>query len=281
MILLIYLEQNPDVADAGVNPFQHYYEFANSDEITRYPNQDFRTIGTSSEGIIIASSDLSSVDIGAINSFAENLETENPELAALPVAIPIIYVLAKGVAVTAISLELAKRVNNIQELISESTTYTLSNDSEGIDSSIPPFDTGETITIEQTSFPNGDRFVENILDGQFEFPDGDVLFTDNFLSINSGNSDPMNDDSLWDAPELGDTVIPPISDVSDEPEIIANNDHSFDKHKDEFPGVETRTDFAKEIDKVRNKESTLSKDLKNDRTGYWDGDDWHSCSYRS
>ena len=266
-----YLEQNPDVASAGINPMGHYYKNANSDGITRYPNQDFKTIGTSNDAIIIRADDLSNVDLGAIKSFADITELENPEVAVIQ--IPILwYTITKAVAVAAISIELIRRANNIQELINESTLYTFSSDNGGIDPSTPPFDTGQIVTVEQESFPNGDRFVENILDGQFEFPDGNVLFTDNFLSINSGEgSDLRNNDDLWGDPELADTVVPPISDVSDEAEIIANNDHSFDKHKDEFPGVETREDFAKELDRVRDSENTISKNFDGNKTAYWDG----------
>ena len=39
-------------------------------------------------------------------------------------------------------------------------------DSGGVDTSIPPFDTGETITIQPESFPNGDQFIEKVLEGQ-------------------------------------------------------------------------------------------------------------------
>lgn len=111
--------------------------------------------------------------------------------------------------------------------------------------------------------------IENILNGRFEFPDGNVFFTDNFQSINSGDSDLTRNDDVWDDVDILNN--PPISDVSDEAEIIANNDHSFNKHKDQFPNVETREDFAREIDRVRNSKDTISKDLKEGRTGYWEG----------
>ena len=231
----------------------------------------FKSFGTSSEAIIVASSDLSSTDIGAIKSFAEITETENPEVA---IALPLVYyTIAGGIAVTAIGIELIRSANNIQELVEGSTTYTRTLDDGGIDTSIPPFDTGETVTIERETFPNGNRFIENILEGQFEFPDGsEVLFTDNFQSINSGDSNIIDDDSLWDVPELEDTALPPSPEVSAEAEKIANNIHSYPKHRDEFPGVNSREDYAQVIDSIIKGASgdNVKTGLPNGRTAYWD-----------
>ena len=262
-----YLDNNPDVKDAGVNAFEQYQTFSATDEITRYPNQTLKTVGTASEAIIVASSDLSSSNLGAIKSFAEITETENPEVA---IALPVIYyTIAGGIALTAVGIELIRTANNIQDLVNGSTTYTGTFDSGGVDTSIPPFDTGETITIQPESFPNGDRFIEKVLEGQFEFPDGsEVLFTDNFQSINSGDSF-TDDDSLWDDVDVLNN--PPIPGVSPEAEEIANG-HGFLKHRDDFPNVQTREDYAKEIDNIIKGASgaNVKTDLPNGRSAYWD-----------
>ena len=78
----------------------------------------------------------------------------------------------------------------------------------------------------------------------------------------------MDDDSLWDDSDLGNN--PLIPDVSPEAEAIADG-HAFPKHKSEFPGVETKEDYAKVIDDVINGATVEVKTgLDDGRTAYWD-----------
>ena len=263
-----YLDEYPDVKDAGVNPLEQYITFSATDEVNRYPNKELKAVGTSEEAIIIASPDLSSTDIGAIKSFGEITQTENPEIAFGPATIPIVYyTIAGGIAITAVGIELIRNSSTIEDFIRGSTTYTISTDNGGIDTSIPPFDTGEIVIVEQESFPNGDRFIENILEGRFEFPDSnEVSFTDSLQSINSGDSI-FDDDSLW-----GDTDVtnnPPIPGASEDAESIANG-HAYPDHKNEFPNVDTREDFAEVIDGVINSATDSKTDLDKGRKAYWD-----------
>ena len=262
-----YLKEYPDVKDAGVNPLEQYITFSKTDEITRFPNKELKAVGTSSEAIIVASDDLENTDIGAIKSFGEITQTENPEIAFGPATIPIIYyTIAGGIAITAVGIELIRNSSTIEDFIRGSTTYTVSPDNGGIDTSIPPFDTGEIVIVEQESFPNGDRFIENILEGRFEFPDSnEVSFTDNLQSINSGDS-LFDDDSLWGDADVVNN--PPIPGVSQEAESIANG-HAFAKHQEQFPNINTRDDFAEVIDGIINNPSD-SKNLERGRTAYWD-----------
>ena len=262
-----YLDEYPDVKDAGINPLEQYITFSATDEITRYPNKELKAVGTSEEAIIIASSDLSSTNIGAIKSFGEITQTENPEIAFGPATIPIIYyTIAGGIAITAVGIELIRNSSTIEDFIRGSTTYTISPDNGGIDTSIPPFDTGEIVIVEQESFPNGERFIENILEGRFEFPDSnEVSFTDNLQSINSGDSI-FDDDSLWGDADIVNN--PPIPGVSQEAESIANG-HAYPKHREQFPNVNTRDDFAEVIDGIINNPSD-TRNLDRGRTAYWD-----------
>ena len=264
-----YLADNPDVRDAGVNPFEHYQRIGISED-NRFPNQVFKSFDTSEEAIIVASSDLSNVDFGTIKSFATITETENPEVAVAPLAIPVIIKLgAELVIYTGLSIALIKQSNDLLQALQESDVQLFSSSGEDINTSTPPFDLGKVTNVNPETFPDGNQFIQDIQDGRFEFPEGnESLFTGNFQSINSGDSNIINDDSLWDDVDAsGDVSTPGV--LNPEANDIANG-HAFPKHRNEFPGIETREDFAQKVDEVINDPTVEEKlNLDNDRRAYW------------
>ena len=186
-----YAEQNPDVVAAGVNLLQHYFEFGRSEG--RSPNQVFDSFNRS-EVIFAASANLSDENF---QIFKDSALANNPgtEVAVAP-AIPIvIYYIYGAIAITAVTPLLLENANNIQELIqgSDIGVYTstppfdgslLEDDVPGgfptgegeVPLTTPPFDLGEATKIDKEIFPSGNQYLENILDGQFEFPLDDELF---------------------------------------------------------------------------------------------------------
>ena len=263
-----YLADNPDVRDAGNNPFEHYQLLGASEG--RYPNQVFKSFDTSEEAIIVAASDLGSVDFGTIKSFATITETENPEVAVAPLAIPVIIKLgAELVIYTGLSIALIKQSNDLLQVLQESDVQLFSSSGEDIDTSPPPFDLGEITTVNPETFPDGSKFIQDIQDGTFEFPEGnESLFTGSFQSINSGDSNIIDDDSLWDDDDASGNVSTPGV-LNPEADDIANG-HAFPKHRNEFPGIETREDFAQKVDEILNDPTVETKSLKNDRRAYWE-----------
>ena len=183
-----YLEQNPDVAEAGVNPVQHYLEFGRSEG--RNPNPVFDSFNKSN-GILVASANLTNSQFIEFQETASLLAEENPEVA---LALPIIYVFAAGIVYTAISLETLRLSDNIQQAIDQSNigvfrspfpgstensptdNNTGGSSPEEVDTGTEPFDLGEATRIELESIPNNSDFLEDVLDGQFEFPLNDDLF---------------------------------------------------------------------------------------------------------
>ena len=73
-------------------------------------------------------------------------------------------------AITAASLGIIKAASNIQELIELNKPEVFVPEGD-IDPSTPPFDLGEATRINPESFPNSNDFLDDILDGQYEFPD--------------------------------------------------------------------------------------------------------------
>ena len=76
------------------------------------------------------------------------------------------------IAFTAASLGIIKAASNIQELLeaNEPEIFVIEGD---IDPSIPPFDLSEVPRYDPERFPNNNDFLDDILDGQYEFPDAE------------------------------------------------------------------------------------------------------------
>ena len=164
-----YIEQNPDVKDAGVNPFEQYLGYAATDEIVRYPNSTAKSFGTSS-GVLVASADLSDSQFINFQDSASLLTDGNDDVAfALPV---VIIVGVKVIAFTAASLGIIKAASNIQELVEANEPEIFVPEGD-IDPSIPPFDLSEVPRYDPERFPNNNDFLDDILDGRFEFPDAE------------------------------------------------------------------------------------------------------------
>ena len=89
------------------------------------------------------------------------------------VAIPIVIVVgAKVIAFTAASLGIIKATSNIQELLEANEPEIFVPEGD-IDPSIPPFDLSEVPRYDPERFPNNNDFLDDILNGQYEFPDAE------------------------------------------------------------------------------------------------------------
>lgn len=186
-----YAEQNLDVVEEGVNLLQHYDEFGRSEG--RGPNLVFNSFNKS-EAVFAASANLSDEQFQTLkdSALANNQETE---LAAAPAIPIIIYYIYGAIAITAITPALLESANSIQELIQSSDIDIyistppfvgplLEDDVPGgfptregeAPLTTPPFDLGEATSIDKEIFPSGNQYLEDILDGQFEFPLDDELF---------------------------------------------------------------------------------------------------------
>ena len=186
-----YLEQNPDVAAAGVNPLQHYLEDGRSEG--RGSNFVFDSFNKS-EVVFAASANLSDEQFQTFKDSALPND-RGIEVAAAPAIPIIIYYLYGAIAITAVTPALLESANNIRELIqgNDIDIYIstppfvgplLKDDVPGgfptregeVPLTIPPFDLGEATSIDKEIFPSGNQYLEDILDGQFEFPLDDELF---------------------------------------------------------------------------------------------------------
>ena len=176
-----YVDQNPDVRDAGVNPFEQYLGYAATDEINRYPNLVFQSFGTS-EGTLVASADLSGMEFEQFKNTARESEVAFAPALAIP------FIIVNGntiLAITAASLGAIVAASNIQELLGSSQPEIFVPEGD-IDPSTPPFDLGEATRINPESFPNANDFLDDILDGKFEFPTDDGGIGSHFLTIDEG-----------------------------------------------------------------------------------------------
>ena len=198
-----YLEQNPEVAEAGTNPFTHYVESGR--DAGNPPNEVFEIYTESNVAAITTSNKSSSkevnlIDLGdsssqqleSLEETAALLESEGEDVA---LALPLVYYFAAGVfAYTAISLEALRQADSFQEAIDNSDydTYISTGSDyeplvgplegkdvpqgfpsgqEEVSLTTPPFDLGAATQIDPKTFPKGDDFLQDILDGQYEFPD--------------------------------------------------------------------------------------------------------------
>ena len=178
-----YLEQNPDVAENGGNPLEHYYINRDTDDIERYQNEVLQSLGTT-QGALVASSDLSGIE------FEEFKNAANESEIALGPALAIPFIVVNGntvLAITAASLGIIATASNIQELLGSNDAEVFVTDPNA-DTSIPPFDLGEVTKLDNPNdLPSGDEFVQDILDGKFEFPtDNSEGVGSYFLPIDDG-----------------------------------------------------------------------------------------------
>ena len=165
-----YLERNPDVAADGGNPLEHYNTIGRSEG--RYPNQVFESFGEfgANEGVLVVSENLSGTDYDTFRGIA-NSAVEDSDVTA--VALPVVYyTIVGGIAVTAITLELIRSSIDLQSALQDAKIYTFPGGEGDIDPSTPPFDLGEATRVVE-KFPNGDQFLDDILNGQFEFPNAE------------------------------------------------------------------------------------------------------------
>ena len=87
-----------------------------------------------------------------------------------------------------------KAASNIRELLGSSDTEVFIPDDD-IDTSIPPFDLGEVTKVnEEKNIHAGDsdEFLEDILEGKFEFPSDNVDVGSYFLPIDTGIPEGIN-----------------------------------------------------------------------------------------
>ena len=150
---------------------------------------------------LVASADLSNEQFAVFKeqeqaqSQIESLNTEETEVAAI--ALPIIfYKLGKAILFTLISGEVLSRTTTSQGLVDNirdsgaDIFWTPVDDDLFADTNVerfpagegdaptstPPFDLGElgnAREINSEQFPSGNKFLEDILNGQFEFPDAE------------------------------------------------------------------------------------------------------------
>ena len=238
-----YLEQNIDVAEANINPLQHYYENAASDELDRYQNQTHQSFGTS-DGTLYAPADLNESQFEKF----KNLAQEESDLAfAATLAIPIVIVGGNTVlAVTALSIGAIIAAKSIQELIEANQPEVFVPEGD-IDSSTPPFDLGEASQIDPESFPNGDDFLEGILDGQYEFPSDDgtggaYYLTASVYDDSQGFTQDSNPDPAADrlAEKLGGRSRQIFNSDSDGREIDTISDQYVAETKEGSPQLKPR-----------------------------------------
>ena len=115
---------------------------------------------------MVASADLTSSQFSEFQDLASD-----DELAVLP-AIPFIIIAGtKVLAITAASLGVIKAASNIQELLNGSDADIFVP--EDVDTGTEPFDLGAATEIDPNTLPEGNDFLEDILNGQFEFPDAE------------------------------------------------------------------------------------------------------------
>ena len=141
----------------------------------------------------------------------------------------------------------------------------LTFDPPNVDLDSEVLDLGEPIGLgDNTFFSKGDGFLDDILNGRFETPiDGE----EGTYYLASEISGTPSDDEWAELDESNDPTIM----VSPEAKAIANG-HGYAKHKNQFPGVETRDDYAELIDSIINTvpEENIRDDLTNGRKAYWD-----------
>ena len=218
-----YLAENPDVKNAGANPFKHYLELGAAEG--RYQNQVFKSFDRS-DGVLVASANLSDEQFGTFKEQANSIgTTEGTEIAAVPLLLaPAVVGGIKVLIVTVASLTAINSANNIRQLIQDSDSqiyYTPVDDDLFADTNVerfpagegdaptntPPFDLGElgnAREIDPEKFPSGNKFLEDILGGQFEFPDaeeGGSYFLASESSGNIGLYTPQNAGTLLDSRE--------------------------------------------------------------------------------
>ena len=213
-----YLQEYSDVKNDGVNPFTHYAETGSKLAENRYPNPAFKGLAES-ETILLASAN---TDFQVVKDAASTIdESDTTELAFAP-AIPLIYYTISGVVVfTIIGLETLRQANSWNEALESSdfeyfkapglivgplpdvsTTSRLpqpeqkletvlkfpdSNTDAGIDTGTPPFNLEEAIEVNVLDFPNANDSLQDLLDGQFEFPTDDEI---GFRYFDTSQADP-------------------------------------------------------------------------------------------
>lgn len=197
-----YLQEYDDVRNAGVNPVTHYGQNGQLLRENRYPNPVFKSLVEADE-ILIASAN---TDFQLVKDAAATFDqSETIEVAAVPLAIPVIYYTVAGaVAFTILGLEAIRQANSWNEAIEQSdfgiyvapesivnsdtdvnvtgrfpqpeadiespiTTPPFGGDTE-VETGTPPFDLESGIEVNVLDFPNASKELQDLLDGQFEFP---------------------------------------------------------------------------------------------------------------
>ena len=92
------------------------------------------------------------------------------------------------------------------------------------------------------------------------------ILVHNACGPNDDTINPWDDDDLWG--ELDNLNNPEIT-VQDPSASQIANGHAYDFHKDDFPGVQSRDEFAREIEGIINN-PTASKQLSGGRYAYLD-----------
>ena len=200
-----YLKENPVVAESGINPLFHYFN-SGADE-GRYANSVFKNLEEIGEALV-TSLDIDGEDFDDFKETALSLiETrqQDTEVNTAGVALPIIPILVKigeVILATYITKKAIDTSDDIRELLQQSNSFDNDNVSgssnvfvfpndnrltqgeiltfpEGefdVDFGSEPYDLGEPIGFnDNTFFPKGDGFLDDILNGRFESPDEDEV----------------------------------------------------------------------------------------------------------
>ena len=189
-----YLEEYPDVAESGNNPLLQYANTGASEG--RFANETFKTFEESGQAWVIypdiTVEEFESFKSAATKQFGLNKgDDDKPNLFGL------LWSLAVGTVDYVFSSQFTEdaleQADNLQQLVEDAKVFIFPKneplndggnietfDPPNVDFGTPPYDLGEPIGLEDsTFFPNkDDSFLRDLLDGKFEFPnEGEISFT--------------------------------------------------------------------------------------------------------
>lgn len=178
-----YLEEYTDVAEDGINPLLHYY-FTDGNEL-RFANETFKTLEETGEAWVV-DYNISDDDFSQLKDVAKEGGGSGLFLIRLIVD-GIKYVVTFEFVKDTLEIS-----NNVQEFVTNSSQenqvltfpenpqLTEWNDGQvltfpqgeyTVPFGTPPFDLAEPIGLDDNAFfPKGDGFLDDILNGRFEFP---------------------------------------------------------------------------------------------------------------
>ena len=174
-----YLEEYPKVAEEGINPLFHYFNTGASEG--RYSNETFKTLEESGQAFAV-STDISGEEF---ELFKENVlaqaPTEGTEVAGIGILLspPAIKTY---IGIGLLTLEALRQANSLQEALEGKIFWTPVDeplndggnietvDPDNVDFGTEPFDLGESIVLDDKTFIPPEDFLDDILEGRYEFP---------------------------------------------------------------------------------------------------------------